>query len=73
MTSAFSLPTTCDICNRDVTTGLPKADRNQIIDGRTHHGHWAWMCRPCHKRIGVGFGLGRGQRFDITTGSKVEG
>jgi hypothetical protein len=44
---------TCDICNV----------RPAAIDGKTVHGPWAFMCDPCHSKIGVGLGLGQGQRL----------
>lgn len=46
----------CQICD--------SRDLNTIIDGRTKAGRWAWMCETCHSIIGVGFGVGFGQRFD---------
>ena len=45
----------CDICSRPL-------DR-RYIDGKTTYGPWANMCPPCHKEVGVGFGVGRGQEF----------
>lgn len=44
-----------------------------VIDGRTLQGPWAYMCQTCHHQIGVGLGLGRGQKYDIVTLEKVEG
>lgn len=44
-----------------------------FIDGRTKFGPWALLCPPCHAEIGVGIGLGKGQRYDFSTLEKVEG
>lgn len=38
--------------------GVPAA-----VDGRTHQGPWANMCGSCFELLGVGLGLGRGQRL----------
>lgn len=32
-----------------------------VVDGKTKMGGWAFMCNDCHRKYGVGFGLGRGQ------------
>lgn len=42
----------CDICGAKAT-----------IDGKTKFGPWAYMCTECHKRDGVGFGIGKGQKL----------
>lgn len=34
-----------------------------FVDGRTTIGPWANMCVPHHRRIGVGLGTGRGQKW----------
>jgi transposase-like protein len=44
----------CDIC---------KKETKFYIDGKTKIGKWAFMCKECHKTYGVGFGLGKGQRY----------
>lgn len=61
-----SLPVTCDVCNRTVTTPT-------FIDGKTHHGPWALMCESCFAWIGVGLGTGRGQSYNSLTGEKISG
>jgi hypothetical protein len=48
-------PDDCQIC------GSPLAD--SAVDGKTVYGPWAWMCRACHRQIGCGFGMGRGQLY----------
>lgn len=58
----------CDICGVDIKTQYAT-----YIDGKTRNGSWATMCGACHMEHGVGFGLGKGQEFDIRTGKKVRG
>lgn len=55
----------CDIC------GQVQEDR--IVDGATKMRAWAWMCEPCHRVVGMGFGTGRGQLWDLRTGVKLQG
>lgn len=57
--------TTCQICDKE--------NLKEIVDGRTKFGPWAWMCTDCHKEHGVGYGTGKGQRWDTETGKKLEG
>lgn len=47
--------TKCDTCPRSFT--------NEFVDGRTIGGSWANMCPSCFPRLGIGLGLGRGQRY----------
>lgn len=54
-TEALDTRPQCDVCQ-----GRPAA-----VDGRTVHGPWAYMCVPCHEAIGVGLGMGKGQRLLI--------
>jgi hypothetical protein len=51
-----SNPTKCDCCQRPI-------DR-VFIDGRTQSGPWAMLRPDCHNRLGVGLGLGKGQRYE---------
>lgn len=75
------IPKICQLCDCDVTNpdaNIAPANMNQIVDGKTSprsagRGSWAYMCVPCHKANGVGLGIGLGQRFDVRTGSKLEG
>ena len=34
-------------------------------DGRTKRGPWAYMCEDHFQELGVGLGLGRGQRLQV--------
>ena len=48
----------CDICGISPET---------IIDGRTHDGRWAWMCKGCfeiYSMYGGKFGTGMAQEFE---------
>jgi len=56
---------------------LPGCDGSPdiIIDGRMQMGGgWANMCEGHHKLMGVGLGVGKGQKFriDPETGEKLE-
>lgn len=53
----------CDICHRP-TVGYH-------IDGRMAFGSWADVCESCHRDQGIGFGVGKGQRYE--NGVKVNG
>jgi hypothetical protein len=57
--------TECELCNRPIGKAF--------IDGRTFRGPWAIMCEECHEELGVGLGLGRGQKYDSKTLLKIEG
>jgi len=60
-----SKPEKCDLC------GKPLAQ--QFVAGKTVRGPWGIMCAVCHFRFGMGLGLGRGQRYDLTTLEKIDG
>lgn len=45
---------------------LPKHGDEKVVatvDGKTKMGPWANMCERCHHEVGVGLGLGKGQRL----------
>lgn len=52
---------TCDICS----------DVQATYDGKTVKGGWAYMCYDCFVLLGVGIGLGRGQKL-IAQGQEVK-
>jgi len=49
----------------------------EIIDGRTSDGRWAWMCKKCYNAVGRNpgkYGVGIAQKFiNIKGGKKLEG
>lgn len=47
-----------DLCQLD-STPLNKG----FVDGRLKNGSWCYMCPRCHVQMGVGLGLGRGQKY----------
>jgi hypothetical protein len=47
-------------------TALPKCDmcaKPAYADGKTQFGPWASMCRGHFMAMGVGLGLGKGQKY----------
>ena len=45
---------------------LPKCDLCGVLakyDGKTTIGPWAYMCKTCFRRFGVGLGTGKGQEL----------
>lgn len=71
------LPMRCDICNRPMEECRdpvnPSSEGKTFIDGRTVMGPWANMGEGCFAIVGTGIGLGKGQRYDLATGQKLEG
>lgn len=55
----------CDFCARPL--------EGTYVDGATKIGPWADMCESCFKQHGVGIGTGMGQRYEVSTGKKLEG
>jgi hypothetical protein len=37
--------------------------RRAEVDGKTKFGPWAFMCGECHEEVGMGLGVGLGQRL----------
>jgi hypothetical protein len=50
----------CDVHKHDLGETVPA-----YYDGKTVMGPWAYMCESCFQRVGVGLGLGRGQRLVV--------
>jgi hypothetical protein len=48
-------PLLCDICSCPVGS--------EFVDGKTLAGSWAEMCMGCHKKHGLGLGIGKGQHY----------
>jgi hypothetical protein len=58
-------PERCDLCHRLLTWAF--------VDGKTQFGIWGIMCPECHIDVGVGLGVGRGQRYELPSLRKVDG
>lgn len=61
------LPNACDICNKKLI------QCSSFIDGATTSGPWGNMCPSCFALHGIGIGPGRGQRYEVPSGIKLEG
>lgn len=48
-------PTRCDRCLKPL--------KSVFYDARTNWGHWAVLCDRCFKDVGVGLGIGKGQKY----------
>lgn len=60
------VPTHCDICK------LPLA--GHFVDGATtFSGVWGIMCMKCFGTHGFGLGIGKGQKYELPSGNKVQG
>lgn len=72
---AESAPVVCDMCKQVLANcHAPGADPSTtFVDGQTVMGSWAIMGEGCFPIYGVGLGTGKGQRFNIETGEKLEG
>ena len=35
-----------------------------VYDAKTQMGLWAYLCALCHKKYGVGLGLGKGSKLN---------
>jgi hypothetical protein len=55
MTQLMMDASKCDICGNAIT--------DTCIDGRTKTGQWGLLCPGCHRRNGVGLGIGKGQLY----------
>jgi len=52
-------PTQCDL-NLHHSHAITTA----FVDGKTKMGPWGNMCLTCHRRVGVGLGTGKGQKYE---------
>lgn len=46
----------CDDCGGEFTNGV-------MYDAKTQYGPWGNLCQACFSRIGVGLGIGYGQKY----------
>lgn len=44
---------------------IPKCENTALYDGATTFGPWAYMCQAHFDALGVGLGLGRGQKLVV--------
>ncbi|KKL72817.1 hypothetical protein LCGC14_2081130 [marine sediment metagenome] len=58
-------PILCQLCDQYL--------KDIFIDGKTSRGPWVIMCAGCHSMEGVGLGIGKGQKYDLTTLEKMKG
>lgn len=74
---AGEIPDRCDVCNRPfsecINPNNSESHGKTFIDGRMITGQWANMGENCFAVVGVGLGVGKGQRYNATTGDKIEG
>lgn len=47
----------CDVCGEAA-----------VYDARTIHGPWAMLCEVDYQELGIGLGIGRGQRLVLAHG-----
>jgi hypothetical protein len=50
-------PKTCDICKKNLVS--------VFFDAKTKMGPWANLCQDCFNKLGVGLGIGKGQKYTI--------
>jgi len=55
----------CQICGTDTSN-------TEFVDGATPNGQWAIMCLKCHREVGSGLGIGRGQAYGADGVKKVK-
>lgn len=46
----------CDICRLE--------EQREIYDARTISGQWGWICKFCFASMGIGLGIGKGQKYE---------
>ena len=52
-------PDDCELCGKPL--------EKYAVDGKTRSGIWCWMCLHCHRYLGIGTGLGKGQVYKKAT------
>ena len=50
-------PAACGMCHAPFLT--------EFFDAQTVYAMWAYMCRECHTKEGIGIGRGIGRRFSL--------
>jgi hypothetical protein len=51
-------PKYCDVCKNEL--------KEVFFDAKTKFGPWANMCNDCFNEFGVGIGIGKGQKYQVT-------
>ena len=59
----------CDICKLEFAMATPNKAR---YDGKTIIGQWGYMCEEHFSNVGVGLGLGKGQRIITPTDASTD-
>ena len=54
----------CDVCKLEFAMATPNKAR---YDGKTTVGPWGYMCEEHFSTVGIGLGLGKGQRIITPT------
>ena len=60
----------CNICKKHIRSG------SHMYDAKVKGGGWAYMCTECFRKLGVGLGTGKGQKYRVGKGeslTKLEG
>jgi hypothetical protein len=60
-----SVPENCEVCKRKL--------EGQFVDGRTVWGPWAIQCTTCFNDAKFGYGIGKGQLYDLKTRECLQG
>ena len=59
-----AIPISCDFCYNPII--------DSFVDGKhKRHGIWAIFCRYCHKKEGIGLGIGKGQLYIRTPNTNI--
>lgn len=59
------VPMTCQVCGEEL--------KDQFVDGQTIWGPWAIQCVSCFNAMDVGYGIGKGQLYDLKTKELIKG
>jgi hypothetical protein len=66
------IPKNCQLCDKPLGKYFIDGNTKQgwVVGGKTDKG-WALMCEDCHKKNGVGLGIGKGQKYNTKSGKGV--
>jgi hypothetical protein len=54
---------TCDFCKIEIINDVRKKSNDCLYDGKTVLGPWALMCEEHFQELGIGLGIGKGQKL----------